>query len=60
MIHPKEFIVVDCDPENSAALLKSVGLGNPRCVYHGTHILYEHDRLFELSDSGKSEVIFCY
>lgn len=53
----KKVICVGRNPLKSAAFSLDVGKGDPRYAYHQIHIAYEQDRLFELFDREKPEVI---
>ncbi len=55
--NPKKVICVGRNPEKSPAFTLDVGKGDPRYEYHQIHIVYEQDRLFELFDSKKPQVI---
>lgn len=55
--NPKKVICVGRNPEKPEAFTLNVGKGDPRYAYHQIHVLYEQDRLFELFDAEKPEVI---
>jgi dTDP-glucose 4,6-dehydratase len=54
---PKKVICVGRNPEKPEAFTLNVGKGDPRYAYHQIHVVYEQDRLFELFDAEKPEVI---
>lgn len=55
--NPRKVICVGRNPEKPPAFTLGLGKGDPRYVYHQIHIVYEQDRLFELFDAEKPEVI---
>jgi len=57
---PKKVICVGRNPEKPEAFSLNVGKGDPRYAYHQIHIVHEQDRLFELFDAEKPEVIISY
>lgn len=54
---PKKVICVGRNAEKAPAFTLDVGKGDPRYAYHQIHAVYEQDRLFELFDAEKPEVI---
>lgn len=54
---PKKVICVGRNPEKPEAFTLNVGQDDPRYVYHQIHVVYEQDRLFELFDKEKPEII---
>ena len=58
--NPKKVIAVGRNPEKSRPFTLEVGKGDPRYEYHQIHLTYEQDRLFELLDKEKPEVIVSY
>src|SRR5919199_2769874 len=54
---PKKVISVGRNPERHEAFTLNVGKGAPRYAYHQIHVVYEQDRLFELLDAERPEVI---
>src|SRR5437773_3422658 len=58
--NPKKVICVGRNPEKPEAFSLRVRKGDPRYEYHQIHIGYEQDRLFELFDTEKPEVIVSY
>jgi len=54
---PKKVICVGRNPEKPEAFTLNVGKNDPRYAYHQIHVMYEQDRLFELFDAEKPEVI---
>lgn len=56
----KKVISVGRNPEKPEAFSLNVGKGDPRYAYHQIHITHEQDRLFELFDAEKPEVIISY
>lgn len=55
--NPKKVICVGRNPEKVDAFSLNVGRGDSRYNYHQIHIVHEQDRLFELFDSERPEVI---
>lgn len=58
--NPKKVISVGRNPEKPEAFSLNVGKGDPRYAYHQIHITHEQDRLFDLFDAEKPEVIISY
>jgi dTDP-glucose 4,6-dehydratase len=58
--NPKKVIAVGRNPEKAEPFTLNVGKGDPRYEYHQIHIVHEQDRLFELFDREKPEVITSY
>ena len=58
--NPEKVICVGRNPEKPEAFSIDVGKKDPRYAYHQIHITYEQDRLFELFDAEKPEVIISY
>jgi dTDP-glucose 4,6-dehydratase len=54
---PKKVICIGRNPEKPEAFTLNVGKDDPRYAYHQIHVVYEQDRLFELFDKEKPEVI---
>jgi dTDP-glucose 4,6-dehydratase len=54
---PKKVICVGRNPEKPEPFTLNLGKGDPRYAYHQIHVLYEQDRLFELFDVERPEVI---
>jgi dTDP-glucose 4,6-dehydratase len=50
-------ICVGRNQEKSEAFSLNVGHGDPRYAYHQIHVVFEQDRLFELLDEEKPDVI---
>ena len=57
---PKKVICVGRNPEKPEPFSLNIGKGDPRYAYHQIHIGYEQDRLFELFDTEKPEIIISY
>ena len=57
---PKKVIGVGRNPERPKPFTLNVGKGDPRYEYHQIHLVHEQDRLFELFDREKPEVIVSY
>lgn len=57
---PKKVISIGRNPEKPEPFSLNVGKGDPRYEYHQIHIVHEQDRLFELFDREKPEVIVSY
>lgn len=58
--NPKKVICVGRNPEKPEPFTLNLGKGEPRYQYHQIHVGYEQDRLFELFDREKPEVIISY
>jgi dTDP-glucose 4,6-dehydratase len=58
--NPRKVICVGRNPEKAAPFTLNVGRGDPRYAYHQIHLVYEQDRLFELFDAERPEVIINY
>jgi dTDP-glucose 4,6-dehydratase len=54
---PKKVICIGRNPEKPEAFTLNLGKGDPRYEYHQVHVLYEQDRLFELFDAERPQVI---
>ena len=54
---PERVVCVGRNPEKSAAFTLDVGKGDLRYGYEQVHMVYEQDRLFEVFDREKPEVI---
>lgn len=54
---PKKVICIGRNPEKPEAFTLNLGKDDPRYAYHQVHVLYEQDRLFELFDAERPEVI---
>lgn len=57
---PKKVICVGRNPEKPPAFTLNLGMGDPRYSYHQIHVVYEQDRLFELFDAERPEVIISF
>ncbi len=57
---PKKVICVGRNPQKPEPFSLRVGEGDPRYSYQQIHLVHEQDRLFELFDSEKPEVIISY
>lgn len=57
---PRKVISIGRNPEKPGPFSLNVGKGDPRYAYHQIHVVHEQDRLFELFDAEKPEVIICY
>src|SRR3989441_5413714 len=57
---PKKVISVGRNPEKPEPFSLNVGKDDKRYQYHQIHLTYEQDRLFELFDAEKPEVIISY
>jgi len=53
----KGVICVGRNPEKPEPFTLRLGEGDPRYSYHQIHIVFEHDRLFELLDRAQPEII---
>ena len=54
---PKKVVCVGRNAEKGSAFTLDVGKGDSRYEYHQIHLVYELDRLFELLDRLKPEVV---
>lgn len=54
---PKKVICVGRNPEKAEPFTLNLGKGDPRYAYHQIHVVHEQDRLFELFDAEKPDVI---
>ena len=57
---PKRVICVGRNPEKPEPFTLNLGKGDPRYAYHQIHIVFEHDRLMELLDAERPEIIVNY
>ena len=57
---PEKVICVGRNPEKPPAFTLELGKDDPRYAYHQIHIVYEQDRLFELLDAEKPEIIISF
>jgi len=57
---PKKVICVGRNPQKPEPFSLCVGEDDPRYSYQQIHLVHEQDRLFELLDSEKPEVIISY
>jgi dTDP-glucose 4,6-dehydratase len=58
--NPKKVISIGRNPERPEPFTLNVGKNDPRYEYHQIHLNYEQDRLFELLDKEKPEVIVSF
>lgn len=58
--NPTKVICVGRNPEKPPAFTLNVGKRDPRYAYHQIHVVYEQDRLFELFDAERPEVIVSF
>jgi dTDP-glucose 4,6-dehydratase len=58
--NPRKVISVGRNPERPEPFSLNVGRGDDRYEYHQIHVVHEQDRLFELFDRVRPEVIVCY
>lgn len=58
--NPKKVIAVGRNPEKPEPFTLNIGKGDRRYEYHQIHLVHEQDRLFELFDREKPEVIVSY
>jgi len=54
---PERVVSVGRSPERPEAFSLNVGKGDPRYSYHAIHVTYELDRLLELFDAERPQVI---
>lgn len=57
---PRKVIAIGRNPVKAEPFSLNIGKGDPRYEYHQIHIVHEQDRLFELFDREKPEVIVSY
>lgn len=57
---PNRVISVGRNPEREPAWTLEVGKGDARYAYHQIHLVHEQDRLFELFDQVRPDVIVCF
>jgi dTDP-glucose 4,6-dehydratase len=53
----RKVICVGRNPEKPPAFTLDLGKNDPRYAYHQIHVVYEQDRLFELLDAERPQVI---
>jgi len=58
--NPKKVICVGRNPEKPEPFSLNIGKGDPRYAYHQIHVVHEQDRLFDLFDKERPEVIISY
>lgn len=56
----KKVICVGRNPEKGEAFTLNLGKGDPRYQYYQIHVVFEQDRLFEMFDNEKPDVIINY
>jgi dTDP-glucose 4,6-dehydratase len=56
----KKVICVGRNMEKPEPFTLNLGAGDPRYQYHQIHVVFEHDRLFEMLDRERPEVIINY
>lgn len=56
----KRVICVGRNPEKPEPFTLNLGKGDPRYAYYQIHIVFEHDRLFEMLDRERPDVIINY
>lgn len=56
----KKVISIGRNPEKQEAFSLNVGKGDKRYAYHQIHLTHEQDRLFDLFDEEKPEVVISY
>ncbi len=59
-VNPRKVICVGRNPRKHDAYTLALGKGDPRFEYHQIHVVFEQDRLFELFDRVKPQVIVNY
>ena len=55
--NPEKVICVGRNPEKPEPFSLNLGRGDPRYRYEQIHVVFEHDRLFELLDAERPDVI---
>jgi len=58
--NPRKVICVGRNPEKPEPFTLNVGRDDPRYAYHQVHIVFEHDRLMELLDAERPDIIINY
>jgi dTDP-glucose 4,6-dehydratase len=58
--NPKKVICIGRNSEKPRPFTLDLGKNDPRYVYHQIHVVYEQDRLFDLFDAERPEVIINY
>jgi len=58
--NPRKVIAVGRNPAKPEPFTLNIGKGDSRYEYHQIHLVHEQDRLFELFDREKPEVIVSY
>src|SRR5215204_1358868 len=57
---PDKVICVGRNPEKPPPFTLGLGKGDPRYAYHQIHVVYEQDRLFEMLDAERPEIIISF
>ncbi len=57
---PKKVICIGRNPEKPEPFTLNLGKGDDRYSYHQIHMVFEHDRMMELLDAEKPEIIINY
>jgi len=57
---PKKVICIGRNPEKPEPFTLNLGKGDDRYSYHQIHIVFEHDRMMELLDAEKPDIIINY
>ena len=57
---PRKVIGVGRNPARPEPFTLNLGQNDPRYAYHQIHLVHEQDRLFELLDAEKPEIIISY
>ncbi len=57
---PKKVICVGRNPEKPEPFTLNLGKGDDRYSYHQIHMVFEHDRMMELLDAEKPDIIINY
>jgi len=57
---PKKVICIGRNPEKPEPFTLNLGKGDDRYSYHQIHMVFEHDRMMELLDAEKPDIIINY
>jgi dTDP-glucose 4,6-dehydratase len=57
---PKKVICIGRNPEKPEPFTLNLGKGDDRYSYHQIHMVFEHDRVMELLDAEKPDIIINY
>jgi dTDP-glucose 4,6-dehydratase len=57
---PKKVVCIGRNPEKPEPFTLNLGKGDDRYSYHQIHMVFEHDRMMELLDAEKPDIIINY